>query len=110
MADDSWKAFTVGSEIQSLIASGKPYREFLRVPSMSMGIYQLPAGAKDLQGPHDEDEVYFVVSGRARLRMGDEDAEVGPGSILYVKATEDHTFFEIEEELTLLVFFSTGSA
>jgi mannose-6-phosphate isomerase-like protein (cupin superfamily) len=88
--------------------SASPYLEFLRVPSLSCGLYTLPAGAKDLQAPHDEDEVYFVISGRARLRVGNEDRKVQAGSILYVRATSEHSFFEIEEDMTLLVFFATG--
>src|SRR5208337_4642400 len=36
--------------------SGKLYREFLRVPAMSAGLYVLPAGGTDLQRPHHEDE------------------------------------------------------
>jgi hypothetical protein len=33
---------------------------------------------------------------------------VGPGSILYVQASSEHSFFEIEEDMTLLVFFASG--
>ena len=108
MADDLWRAFDLTEEIRKLRDSGKPYSEFLRVPSLSCGIYTLPAGAEDLQAPHDEDEVYYVVSGRARLEVDGETVEAGPGSILYVGATADHSFFEIEEDMTLLVFFASG--
>jgi quercetin dioxygenase-like cupin family protein len=48
-----------------------------------------------------------VLRGRARLSIGDETREVSAGSLLYVRATEDHSFFEIEEDMTLLVFFAT---
>jgi len=72
---------------------------------MSSAVYRLPAGAKDMQAPHLEDEVYFVVEGKARLRVNDEDQEVGPGSILFVQATAEHSFFDITEDLTLLAFF-----
>ena len=85
-----------------------PYLEFLRVPALSSGIYFLPAGAKDLQSPHDEDEVYYVVSGSARLKMGDEEHVLQAGSVLYVPATSSHSFIEIEEDITLLVFFASG--
>ena len=54
-------------------------------------------------------EVYIVIKGRAKLRIDDRTVSVGPESILYVHATAEHSFFEIEEELTLLVFFGTGS-
>jgi len=108
VAKDDWRSFELEGEIERLVASGRPYHEFLRVPSLSCGIYTLPAGSKDLQAPHDEDEVYYLIRGRGRLRVGGEERSVGPGSILYVRATSDHSFFEIEEDMTLLVFFATG--
>jgi mannose-6-phosphate isomerase-like protein (cupin superfamily) len=103
-----WKAFDSADVVKHQAESGVPYYEFLRVPSLSCGIYSLPAGSKDLQSPHDEDEVYYVISGRARLRAEGEERVVGPGSILYVGATSEHSFVEIEEDTTLLVFFATG--
>ena len=86
--------------------SSKLYLEFLRVPSMSLGVYRLPAGGVDPQSPHTEDEVYYVVSGRGQLRVGDEDHPVGPGSIVFVAARVLHRFHTIKEELTVLVFFA----
>lgn len=83
-----------------------PWREFLRVPALSMGIYSLAAGAADLQDPHSEDEVYYVVAGRAKLSVGGEDQSVGAGSIVYVAKNVRHFFHSIEEDLTTLVFFA----
>ena len=48
--------------------SGKSYLEFLRVSSLSAGVYTLAAGSTDTQKPHHEDEIYYVVRGRARMR------------------------------------------
>src|SRR6266850_4571637 len=42
----------------------RSYLEFLRVPSMSAGIYFLPADGTDPQRPHTEDEVYYIIKGR----------------------------------------------
>ena len=108
MQDSAWQTFGVAELIADLKSGDAPYLEFLRVPSLSCGIYNLPAGSKDLQSPHDEDEVYFVIEGRARVRVGDEEREVSRGSILYVSATSQHSFIEIEEDMTLLVFFASG--
>lgn len=108
MADENWKAFDLLEEIERQATSGSPYNEFLRVPALCSGIYSLAAGSKDLQGPHDEDEVYVVIKGRGQLKLADRNVSVEPGSILYVKASSDHSFFEIEEDLTLLVFFASG--
>ena len=105
---DVWKAFDLEREIEMQRSSGRPYREFVRVPALSCGIYTLAAGARDLQAPHDEDEVYLVVSGRGRVRVDGQERSVGRGTILYVGATSEHSFFEIEEDITLLVFFASG--
>jgi mannose-6-phosphate isomerase-like protein (cupin superfamily) len=106
--DPRWQVFDLAGVIEKARSAGQPYREFLRVPTLSCGVYRLKAGARDLQGPHDEDEVYYVLEGRARMRVGDEELAVEPGSVLYIGATEKHSFFEIEEDMTLLVFFATG--
>jgi mannose-6-phosphate isomerase-like protein (cupin superfamily) len=107
-ADSNWKVFELGDLLEAKQKISPPYYEFLRVPTLSCGIYTLAAGSKDLQSPHDEDEVYYVISGKARLRVGDEEQTVQPGSILYVRATSEHSFFEIEEDMKLLVFFASG--
>ena len=102
-----WQVFQVGEEAEKLKDGPVEYREFLRVPALNCGLYRLKAGSKDKQGAHDDDEVYYVLEGRGRLRVGDRDHLVEPGSVLYVSATSDHSFFEIDEDMTLLVFFAT---
>jgi quercetin dioxygenase-like cupin family protein len=86
--------------------SGKSYREFLRVPAMSAGLYVLPAGATDHQKPHREDEIYYVLRGNARFKAGSEDREVSAGSVIFVAAEVGHRFYDITEELAVLVFFA----
>jgi mannose-6-phosphate isomerase-like protein (cupin superfamily) len=86
--------------------SKEQYLEFLRVPTLSAGLYVLPAGATDPQQPHTEDEVYHVVSGRARILVGEEDRAVEAGTVVFVGAGVDHRFHDIEEDLTVLVFFA----
>jgi mannose-6-phosphate isomerase-like protein (cupin superfamily) len=90
--------------------SAKLYSEFLRVPAMSAGIYVLPAGATDPQSPHKEDEMYYVVRGQSRMRAGAEDQVVGEGSIIFVAAGVEHRFFDITEELVVLVFFAPAES
>ena len=84
----------------------KLYLEFLRVPDLSMGLYVLPAGGTDPQSPHTEDEVYYVVRGRAKISVADEDRDVQAGSVVYAAKNVEHRFHSIEEELTVLVFFA----
>jgi quercetin dioxygenase-like cupin family protein len=90
--------------------SSKLYREFLRVASMSAGLYVLAAGATDPQRPHHEDEMYYVVRGRARFRAGAEDRGVSAGTVLFVAAEIEHRFCDIKEELAVLVFFAPAES
>lgn len=106
--ETGWKVFRL-QQLREGLGSGKArYQEFFNVPALSLGLYHLPAGARDMQGPHDEDEVYLVLEGRARIRINDQEQSVDKGSLLYVRATEEHSFFEIEEDMTLLVMFANG--
>lgn len=98
--------FHIDNLAQERTAKGKLYLEFLRVPAMSAGVYVLPAGGTDPQKPHREDEMYYVVRGRARMKIGSEDAEVSAGSVIFVEAEVEHRFFDIREELEVLVFFA----
>ena len=86
--------------------SARSYREFLRVPTMSAGLYVLPAGGTDRQKPHREDEIYYVVRGRARFKAGSEDREISAGSVIFVAAQVGHGFYDITEELAVLVVFA----
>jgi mannose-6-phosphate isomerase-like protein (cupin superfamily) len=82
------------------------YFEFLRVPAMSAGVYILPKGSADPQKPHREDEMYYVVRGRAQMQIGSDHAEVHAGSVIFVEAELEHRFYNIQEELEVLVFFA----
>ncbi len=99
-------AFELATLLEEYTPAGKRYHEFLRVPSLSMGVYRLLAGGVDPQGPHTEDEVYYVVSGKALIQVDDKDRSVGTGSVVYVAAHVPHRFHTIEEDLTVLVFFA----
>ena len=98
-------AFEFADLLATQGASGRLYHEFIRTHDLSVGIYVLPAGGTDPQGPHTEDEVYYVVSGRAMIRVGDEDQAVQAGSVIFVGADVPHRFHDIEADLTVLVFF-----
>ena len=88
----------------------KRYQEFLRVPAMSAGVYVLPAGATDKQSPHQEDEIYYVVRGRAKMRLGGEQRSVNSGDVIFVEKLLEHRFFDITEELELLVIFAPAES
>jgi mannose-6-phosphate isomerase-like protein (cupin superfamily) len=90
--------------------TGELYLEFLRRDSMSCGLYVLEPGADDPQDPHQEDEVYLVLGGRAQLTVAGRAQPVGPGSVVFVARTVPHRFHDITERLSVLVFFAPAES
>ena len=82
------------------------YVEHLSVPDLSVGTYSIPAGGLDDQTPHTEDEIYVVAAGRARIVTAGGSAEIGPGSVIYVPAAEEHRFVDVTEDLCRVVVFA----
>jgi len=93
---------------QARAQSKRSYLPFLERTSMRMGVYHLPQGGRDGQSPHDQDEAYYVVSGKSRFTCDGETDDVSPGDVLFVAAGLQHHFHDIEEDLELLVFFSAA--
>ena len=100
------QAFEITNLITRQDQGGQDYLEFLKVPSLSVGLYTLPAGGVDKQTPHTEDEIYYVLGGSATILVGDENREVSTGSVIYVPANVEHNFHSIINELRLLVVFA----
>jgi mannose-6-phosphate isomerase-like protein (cupin superfamily) len=106
MAETRYRVFDLDALLADQRASGESWLEFLRVASLRTGVYVLEPGAWDSQTPHQEDEVYFIVRGRATFQAGAERWPVGPGAVIFVAAHAEHRFTDITEELTILVFFA----
>lgn len=85
-----------------------PYYEFLNHAALSAGIYKLQSGRPDLQNPHSEDEIYYVLEGQSKMVIGSSSHSISQGDIIYVPAFEEHRFYDIQEDLKLLVFFSNA--
>jgi mannose-6-phosphate isomerase-like protein (cupin superfamily) len=99
-------ARTLADVIREHAASGRPYLEFLRSESLSVGFYVLEAGDIDRQSPHNEDEVYVVLAGRSRFTAGDESRDAMRGDTIYVAAGVQHRFHDITERLEIIVVFA----
>lgn len=109
MASEIWRVFQLGELLAKVEPDTLSFQEILRTPSLSCAIYHLPAGSKEMARAHEEDELYLVLEGRARLRVEDEDHRVEKGTLMYVRAACDHAFFDIEEDLTALAFFGVAA-
>ena len=104
------KAFELTELTNQQAADKQPYLEFIRERSLSVGLYVLPAGSVDKQQPHQEDEVYYVISGAADITVANETRPVCAGSIVYVGAGVAHHFHNISEELQVIVFFAPAES
>jgi mannose-6-phosphate isomerase-like protein (cupin superfamily) len=106
----SWSYAVIAFEYaeigQEQAESGKPYLQFINEGTMSLGLYVLAAGSADTQSPHDEDEIYYVVAGRGAIVVAGERRPVQPGSIVFVAKEVEHRFVDIDEDLSILVFFA----
>ena len=99
-------AIEYGEVSQQRAGSGKQYLQFVNEGTMSLGLYVLPAGSPDTQSPHAEDEIYHVIAGRGAIDVAGERRPVQPGSIVFVAKGVEHRFVDIEEDLSILVFFA----
>ncbi len=104
-ADPAFASFQLTDLQATMQESGRPWLPFFQGENVLAGIYSLKAGSEDGQPAHDTDEVYYVVSGKAKFTADGQTEEVTAGSILFVKAEVDHRFVDIEEDITLVVFF-----
>lgn len=99
-------------QIAAGLAPAEIYREILRVPALSLGLYRHLPGQSVPQNPHGEDEIYHVVSGRGEIEIAGKSHVVGPGSVVYIPARVPHHFHSVTETLDVLVVFAPaeGSA
>lgn len=82
---------------------GKPFAQLITRGTLRVGLYA-PRGT-DPQQPHDQDEVYVVMSGRGTFRNGPESHPFQPGDVLFVPAGVRHVFEDFSDDLYVWVVF-----
>ena len=82
------------------------YRELVRAPALSLGLFVAAPGHGDRQTPHEQDEVYVVVEGTAVLEVDGRRTRVCAGSVAYVPARVPHRFVDISTDLRVVVVFA----
>ena len=103
--EQDWQVFQLTDLMDTVEQDHLSIKEFLRTPSLSCAIYHVPAGSDELSKAHEEDELYLILEGRASLRIEDTVHKVEKGTLMYVHAACDHSYFDVEESITALVFF-----
>ena len=76
----------------------------MRIPSISSGVYTWKEGSPDGQTQHTKDEIYYIIKGKARIAVGTQTYDVKEGSLVFVEAHIEHHFFDITEDLAVVVF------
>src|SRR3712207_5401042 len=100
------KPYDLAELLEERKRSGSAWLPFLEVPTLTTGVYVVADEDRETHSTHADDEVYYVVCGHGRIWVEGETQTIGPGSVVYVAAGREHHFWDIEEELTLLVFFA----
>jgi quercetin dioxygenase-like cupin family protein len=67
-------------------------------PHYRVRYFQVPAGGRTARERHPHDHGVVIVSGRARVTLGDEVHELGEGDVVYVAGDELHCFEAVGEE------------
>jgi mannose-6-phosphate isomerase-like protein (cupin superfamily) len=80
-------------------------RQELGVTAFGVNALVLAPGVAARPHYHDEqDELYFIHRGRARVQVGGETRELGPGGVCYVESTTPRRITSVgDEDLVMLV-------
>lgn len=82
------------------------YREFLRGPALSLGLFAADRSYADVQDPHRQDEVYVVLEGSAVIDVDGRTSAVSAGAVVYVPRGVPHRFTDVSDGLRVLVVFA----
>jgi mannose-6-phosphate isomerase-like protein (cupin superfamily) len=80
------------------------YEVVYETSRLQVGIYVLEAPEPDRQEPHEWDELYFVLEGRATLTVEGERLPLAEGGAAFVAARAEHRFVDYERVVVLVVF------
>ncbi len=101
-----WKGFQMNDIVHDRDAGRNTWNLFLDLPSLKLGMYMLPERrGGDKTRVHAFDEVNLVVNGKGKFHIDDDVIDVGPGSIVFVKAGSGHFFDALESDLDVLILW-----
>lgn len=77
------------------------YGELVTGDAIEVGRLRFKAGEGANQHSHAHEQILIVLEGRVRMTLGDEVAELGPGSGYHARAWEEHSMQCLEDALVL---------
>ena len=97
--------FDLTSYLGKIKKSSSYFYTFINKSSLAAGLLLLQPGEKDTQEPHDNDEIYYVISGDGFLKIKNKDYKISKDKIFFVEKNVDHYFHGNNKELKVLYFF-----
>jgi mannose-6-phosphate isomerase-like protein (cupin superfamily) len=98
-----WHADDVLNQLSLISKEDELYVEPFRHGTMSLGMYT--PYRQDPQVPHEQDELYFVLSGSGMFVHGNDRSEFKTGDALFVAAGEEHRFEDFTDDFAAWVVF-----
>ncbi len=89
--------------LEALARAGGTFTRLFAHGSLEVEVYR-PEG-RDLQQPHDRDELYVVIAGRGTFVDGEARYPFEPGQVLFVPAGRVHRFEDFTGDFATWVFF-----
>lgn len=94
---------STNTALEKLKVSGKLFFEIFSHGTLSVEIYK-PV-EKDLQQPHERDEVYVIISGKGEFINGNVTTNFQPGDFIFVPAGTEHRFMNFTDNFSTWVIF-----
>lgn len=85
------------------------HREVLTAGPLTVEVGKYPADSAVPKNSHNEQELYYVLSGSGKLRVGDDTHEISAGDLVAVEPDLEHDFFHITEEITVLIILGPSA-
>jgi mannose-6-phosphate isomerase-like protein (cupin superfamily) len=102
MAKPDWLV-TLEAAREALFESDHPFAVFMRNGSMTAELYA-PV-EHDAQSPHEQDELYVIVSGTGMFNRAGERRPFKPQDVIFVPAGVEHRFEGFSDDFQTLAIF-----
>jgi len=71
----------------------------------SLEVRYYEPGSQDMQVPHNQEELYFVIAGTAQLKYDKGHIPCGVGDVIFVPKKSPHKFVEISKDFAVWVVY-----
>ena len=102
--------FNLKDNLEKIKTSNSYFHTFINKDSLAAGILILKPGEGDTQEPHENDEVYFVLSGNGYLKIKNKNYKVSKDKLFFVAKGISHFFHSNTNNLKVLYCFGCSDS